>query len=95
MHSEPLGGLDYTLPRDVSFSVAYALYLVEASYSVSDMRCVHQRFFPLLRKGELVVVQSLLLGPAQSFRQADSSLTFGESDAIISLLEKGRQGHRS
>ena len=72
-YSEPLRGFDYALPSHVAFSVAHALYLVKTSYGVPDMSCVDQRFFPLLRKGELVVGQSLLLGRAQSFRHPDSS----------------------
>ena len=63
LYTELLGSFDYALPRCVAFSVAHALYLVEASYRVSDMTCVDQRFFPLLRKGECIVVQSVLLGP--------------------------------
>jgi hypothetical protein len=91
LYSEPLGGFDYALPGLVSFSVANALYLVEASYGVSHMTGVDQRFLSLLRKGKLVAVQSVLLSRAQSFRHPDSSLTFHKSDAIIRLLKKGRQ----
>jgi hypothetical protein len=73
MHAELLGRVGYALPSDVAFSLADSLYLVEAGYCVSDMTGVDQGFFPLVREGELVVSQSVLLSPAQSFGHPDSS----------------------
>ncbi len=64
LHAELLGGIHDAIPRSVAFGVTHALYLIEASYGVSDMACVCQRLFPLFGESELIAAQLVLLSSA-------------------------------
>jgi hypothetical protein len=73
LHSELLGSFSDAFPRDVAFSLADALDLVEASYCVSHMTGIDQWFLALVGGSELFVTQSVFFGCVQSFAHPDSS----------------------
>src|SRR6202044_2791598 len=55
-------------PGPVEFGVRHTLDLVEAGHGVADVRGVDQRLLALLGEGELLVVELLLVGRAQTGR---------------------------